>query len=75
MIAASRVESGPDTYAYTYVTGVLRSLLPLVERVGLASAQEVAIDTLADRLRQDAIANESVTFLPRMVGAWLRLSS
>jgi len=47
----------------------------LVERVGLASAQEVAIDTLADRLRQDAIANESVTFLPRMVGAWLRLSS
>ena len=75
MIAASRVESGPDTYAYTYVAGVLRSLLPLVERVGLASAQEVAIDTLADRLRQDAIANESVTFLPRMVGAWSRLSS
>jgi hypothetical protein len=75
MIAASRVESGPDTHAYTYTTGVLRSLLPLVERVGLASAQEVAIDTLADRLRQDAIANERVVFLPRMVGAWSRLSS
>ena len=75
MIAASRVESGPDAYAHTYLTGILRSLLPLVERAGLASAAEVAIDTLADRLRQDAIANESVTFLPRMVGAWSRLSS
>jgi ubiquinone/menaquinone biosynthesis C-methylase UbiE len=75
MIAASRVESGPDAYAYTYLTGILRSLLPLVERAGLASAQEVAIDTLADRLRQDATANEIVTFLPLMVGAWSRLPS
>jgi ubiquinone/menaquinone biosynthesis C-methylase UbiE len=73
MIAMSRVESGPDAYAYTYLTGILRSLLPLVERAGLASAQEVAIDTLADRLRQDATTNEIVTFSPRMVGAWSRL--
>jgi hypothetical protein len=73
MIALSRVESGPDSYAYAYLTGVLRSLLPLLERTGIASAHEVAIDTLADRLRQDATANESVTFLPRMVGAWSRL--
>jgi hypothetical protein len=29
---------------------------------------------LADRLRQDAVANERVTFLPRMVGAWSRLA-
>jgi ubiquinone/menaquinone biosynthesis C-methylase UbiE len=75
MIAASRVESGPDSYVYAYITGILRSLLPVVKRAGLASAEEVAIDTLADRLRQDATANESVTFLPRMVGAWSRLPS
>jgi ubiquinone/menaquinone biosynthesis C-methylase UbiE len=75
MIAASRVESGPDAYAYTYITAILRSLLPLVERAGVASVQEVAIDTLAERLRQNATANEIVTFLPRMVGAWSRLPS
>jgi hypothetical protein len=75
MIAASRVESGPDAHAYTYVTGILRSLLPLVERAGVASVQEVAIDTLAERLRQDPTANDIVTFLPRMVGAWSRLPS
>jgi len=75
MIATSRVESGPDAYAYTYLAGVLHSLLPLVESADLASAQEVATDTLADRLRQEATANEIVTFLPRMVCAWSRLPS
>jgi hypothetical protein len=75
MIATSRVESGPDSYAYAYTTGVLRSLLPLLERAGLASAEEVAIDTLTERLHQDAMANEIVMFLPRIVGAWSRLPS
>lgn len=74
MIAASRVESGPDSQAYTFIVRTLRSLLPLLERAGLATAKDVAIDTLADRLRQDAVANESVIFLPRMVGAWSRLA-
>jgi hypothetical protein len=31
MIAASRVESGPDAFAYTYLTEILRSLLPLMD--------------------------------------------
>jgi hypothetical protein len=44
-----------------------------LERNGAATVEEVAIDTLADRLRQDAVANESVTFAPRLVGAWSRL--
>jgi len=73
MIAASRVESGPDSYAYTYMAAILRSLLPLLERVGLGTAEVVAIDTLADRLRHDAVENECMIFLPRMVGAWSRL--
>ncbi len=71
LIAASRVESGPDSYVYTYLAAILRSLLPLLERVGLGTAETVAIDTLADRLRHDA--NERMIFLPRMVGAWSRL--
>jgi hypothetical protein len=33
----------------------------------------VAIDTLAERLRRDAVVNERLMFLPRMVGAWVRL--
>jgi hypothetical protein len=51
----------------------LRSLLPLVERSGVADVAEIGIDTLAARLRGDALANERVAFLPRVVGAWARL--
>jgi 2-polyprenyl-3-methyl-5-hydroxy-6-metoxy-1,4-benzoquinol methylase len=73
MIAASRVESGPDSKVYAIVAQIVQSLLPLVERTGAATVEEAAIGTLADRLREDAVANESVTFWPRLVGAWSRL--
>jgi protein-L-isoaspartate O-methyltransferase len=73
MIAASRVESGPDSQAYASMAQIVQSMLPLLERTGTATIEEVAIDTLADRLRQDAVKNESVTFPPRLVGAWSRL--
>ena len=73
MIAATRVESGPDSFIYGHHARILRSLLPVVERVGITTAEEAAIDTLADRLRQEAIAHERVMFESRMVGAWCRL--
>jgi ubiquinone/menaquinone biosynthesis C-methylase UbiE len=73
MIAASRVESGPESEGYSYMAQTLRSLLPLLERAGFATSEEVAIDTLAERLRRDAVVNERLMFLPRMVGAWVRL--
>jgi hypothetical protein len=51
---------------------VLRSLLPLIERTGAANVAEIGIETLAARLRDDAVANDRVIFLPRVVGAWAR---
>lgn len=72
LIAASRVECGPASQGYEYLTQVLRSLLPLIERHGIASASQVEIDTLARRLLEDAVANERVLFPPRLVGAWTR---
>ena len=73
MIMGGRVESGSDSKSYDLLASIIRSLLPLLERDGIATAEEVAIDTLADRLRQEAIANECVTFFPSLVGAWVRL--
>jgi len=52
-----------------HLVGVLRSLLPLIERAGIASAADIEIDTLVIRLHEDALAHERVTFLPRVVGA------
>jgi ubiquinone/menaquinone biosynthesis C-methylase UbiE len=73
MIMGGRVESGQDSNSYDLLASVVRSLLPLLERYGIATAEEVAIDTLADRLRQEAVVNECVTFFPSLVGAWVRV--
>ena len=73
MTAATLIASGPATTGYGYMVGVLRSLLPLIERTGIATATEIDIDTLAVRLHEDALAHERVMFLPRVVGAWTAL--
>ena len=49
---------------------ILRSLLPRMEQFGIATAAEVQVDTLADRLEHEASAAEcQITYIP-MVGAW-----
>lgn len=73
MVAATQVACGPSAPEYNYPVDLLRSLLPFIERAGIATAEEVDIDTLVARLRDDAVANERVIFLPRMVGAWSKL--
>jgi hypothetical protein len=51
----------------------VRSMLPLIERFGVASATEVDIDTLADRLRDEVLAVDAVAKSPDLVSAWVRL--
>jgi 2-polyprenyl-3-methyl-5-hydroxy-6-metoxy-1,4-benzoquinol methylase len=70
MTAATLIACGPATPGYGYMAGVLRSLLPLIERTGIAAATQIDIDTLAARMHEDALVHERVTFLPRVVGAW-----
>ena len=49
---------------------ILRSLLPRLEQFGIATAAEVQVDTLADRLEHEADAAEcQITYIP-MIGAW-----
>ena len=70
MVSAQLVHCGPEATGYEHATQVLRSLLPAVERSRVATATEIEIDTLANRLREDAIARHAVMFAPRLVGAW-----
>jgi ubiquinone/menaquinone biosynthesis C-methylase UbiE len=74
MISAALVKCGPAaSRGYEDIAGVVRSLLPVIESNAIARAAEVEIDTLADRLQEDALANERVFFMPRLVGAWARV--
>ncbi|MCI0727869.1 MAG: class I SAM-dependent methyltransferase [Chloroflexi bacterium] len=72
MIQAARLGSGPDSPVYKQITEITRTLLPLMERVGVATAAEVDIDTLADRLCQEVVANKATLVAPPFIGAWAR---
>lgn len=74
-LPAPRMESnapmgGPDWGGYEYFVETLRSLMPLVEKFGIATAEEVGIDTLAERLCEEAVASGGVFKTPDVVSAW-----
>jgi len=47
-------------------------MLPAMERLGVATADEVQIDSFASRLRDEAVANSACLLVPPLVGAWAR---
>ncbi|HET6334984.1 MAG TPA: class I SAM-dependent methyltransferase [Polyangiales bacterium] len=65
-----RIESGSDAMVYEALTSVMRTLLPLLIGAEIATAEEIGIDTLASRLRDEAAAcNATLKYVP-LVGAW-----
>jgi SAM-dependent methyltransferase len=68
------VGGGEDWPGYAYVADTVRSLLPMMERMGLVSAEDVDVETLADRLRAEALEQRGVQMLPIVLGAWARKS-
>jgi SAM-dependent methyltransferase len=67
-----RVEGGPNAVGYEFAAQTLRSLLPWMTQFGIATAEDVQVDTFADRLRSAAIEGGNCIFLPRIIGAWAR---
>jgi hypothetical protein len=72
MLQIARVEGGPDSPVYAQVAEITRTLLPLMERTGVATAADVDADTLAERLRAEAVAHGAVVVFPPLIGAWVR---
>jgi len=62
----------PDWPWYDVLAGRVGSVLPLLLKYGLVSAEEVEISTLAQRLRKAAAANPGVVLAPDLVSAWTR---
>ena len=70
--AAARTVAGVDSAGYAVLAAVVRSLLPALERFGVASAAEVDIDTLEARLRDATVTADACWLSPVMVGGWAR---
>ena len=72
MFLGSPVGAGPDSPMYKYIAETVRSLLPMMELYRVASAQEVMVDNLADRLRIEMTAAGTICATPCLIGAWTR---
>ena len=67
---------GPEGWAgYSYAANSLRSVLPLLEEYGIATAEEVDVDTLAERVRQEVVTSKRPIRLAPHVTAWAQLAS
>jgi hypothetical protein len=65
--------AGPDSPLYGWLACTLRSVLPQLEKIGVATAAEVNIDTLEDRLRDAASTVHSQVLGPMQVCGWTKL--
>ena len=64
--------SGPDSPVYAYVAESVRSVTPTAERLGIFTAEEADVETLAERLAAEANELKACLIPPPLVGAWTR---
>ena len=57
---------------YKLLAEAVRSLAPTLEKLNIASAAQVSIDTLADRMRSEVVAKRAIAMSYGLVGAWAR---
>jgi SAM-dependent methyltransferase len=66
------IGGGPQCPAYEILADVVQSLLPVMEKLDIASAMEVEISTLAPRMRDEVVALKGVVVSAGFIGAWSR---
>ena len=65
---------GPATWAgYQFIADGFRSLIPLMQAYEIATAEEIDVETLAERLRAEVVASKRPLILPPHVTAWAQL--
>jgi hypothetical protein len=51
----------------------VRNLLPFLTKVGAVRAEDLDIDTLEGRLRDEVVELGGIQLLPPLIGAWTRV--
>lgn len=67
------VWGGADNPAASMVTEVVRSLLPVLEKSGIATEAQVEIDSLQERMQTELVAAGGIAISPSLIGAWTKL--
>ena len=64
---------GVEDISPTLFANVVRMLVPQLEALGVATADQIQIDTLEERMRADLAQTGGVMSTPLLIGAWARL--
>jgi len=65
--------SSDDAYRIDLIMDIVETILPEMERLGIATAAEVDFPTLSRRVRDEAMRRSSVLIGRMEVGAWTRI--
>lgn len=63
-----------DWPGYSYVANSFRSVVPLLEHYGIATAAEVDIETIHQRVRAEIVAAKRPVVIPPSIGAWATIT-
>ena len=66
------VSGEAESPVYELLAEAVRSLVPTVEKLKIASPAQIQIDSLADRIRQEVLLRRAVVMSYGLVGAWAR---
>jgi ubiquinone/menaquinone biosynthesis C-methylase UbiE len=69
------IGGGTDSVYYEWFVESLRSILPRAVSLGIVGEGEIDIETLEQRLREEATSSNSCFPAPAMIGAFARLSA
>jgi SAM-dependent methyltransferase len=75
MHCESLVGGGLDWVGYDIIAATVRSILPMIVKFGIATAEEVDINTLAQRLRDAVVNQHGIARGLDVVSAWARTAS
>ncbi len=64
------VGSGPNWDGYAYTANSIRNILPALIALNITTEQEVGVDSLAERLRDEVVSKNGVVMLSPFVSAW-----
>ena len=69
LVVRQKLHPAPCRDGVRWVSELARSLIPEMERLGVASAEEVGIETLEEELHQELLSREATLCTPLVVGA------
>jgi hypothetical protein len=64
------ISGAAESPVYSLLAEAVRSLVPTLQKLNIASPANVQIDSLADRIRNEVLARRAVVVSYGLVGAW-----